>query len=216
MNFYPIDEAAADAPAADDPADSAKATQILDGARKVFLADGFDGASMNDVARVAGVSKGTIYTYFPSKDALFAALIRHDMRRQAERVAAYDENGPAEVVLRRIGLGVMELMLDPAHVAQVRTVTAAAPKFREIGRAFYESGPHFGQERLALWLAKRVGAGELAIDDIEMASAQFFNLCQGTLFKKMLFCAERKPPRPAIEATVEAAVRAFLAAYRPR
>ena len=66
--------------------DSAKARQILDGARTVFLAQGFDAASMNDIAREAGVSKGTIYSYFPSKDALFAALIREDKRQQAEQL----------------------------------------------------------------------------------------------------------------------------------
>jgi len=53
------------------PRNDEKIRQILDGARRVFLADGFDGASMNDIARVAGVSKGTLYVYFQSKEALF-------------------------------------------------------------------------------------------------------------------------------------------------
>ena len=66
--------------------ESAKRRQILDGARRVFLADGFDGASMNDIARVAGVSKGTLYVYFDSKEALFEALIREDRKQQAERI----------------------------------------------------------------------------------------------------------------------------------
>ncbi len=48
----------------------------MDGARSVFLAAGFDGASMNDIARSAGVSKGTLYAYFNSKDELFEAIIR--------------------------------------------------------------------------------------------------------------------------------------------
>ena len=197
--------------------DSAKARQILDGARKVFLADGFDGASMNDIARVAGVSKGTIYSHFPSKDALFAALVREDKRQQAERLGAYDEHeGAIEDVLFRLGVGLMELMLEPDHVAQVRTVAAVAPKFPEIGRAFYEAGPQFGHRRLAAWLARRVAAGELAIEDTEAAAEQFFNLAQGVLFKKMLFAAEPKPPHAEIEATVGSAVRVFLAAYRPR
>ncbi len=52
-------------------AGDAKIRQILDGARAVFLAVGFDGASMNEIARAAGVSKGTLYVYFPSKVGLF-------------------------------------------------------------------------------------------------------------------------------------------------
>ena len=97
---------------ADSEIDNAKARQIVDGARKVFLTDGFDGASMNDIARVAGVSKGTIYSYFPSKDALFAALVREDKRQQAEQLGAYDaHDGPIDQVLRRMGVDLMDVML---------------------------------------------------------------------------------------------------------
>jgi AcrR family transcriptional regulator len=52
--------------------DSSKRRQILDGARKVFLDLGFDGASMGEIARSAGVSKGTLYVYFADKSRLRA------------------------------------------------------------------------------------------------------------------------------------------------
>jgi AcrR family transcriptional regulator len=52
--------------------DSAKRQQILDGARRCFLAQGFDGSSMNDIVLAAGVSKGTVYAYFPSKEKRFS------------------------------------------------------------------------------------------------------------------------------------------------
>lgn len=213
------EEALPTPPADAEPAvDSAKARQIIDGARKAFLADGFDGASMSDIARVAGVSKGTLYVYFPSKAALFAALVREDKRQQAEQLGAYDDHdGPVEDVLQRIGLQLMRLMLDPAHVAQVRTVTAAAAKFPEIGRAFYEAGPQFGQDRMAAWLARKAETGELSIAaDVSVAAVHFFNLLQGALFRRMLFACAPPPPPAEIEATVEAGVRAFLAIYRPR
>lgn len=198
-------------------ADSAKARQILDGARRVFLAQGFDAASMNDIAREAGVSKGTIYSYFPSKDALFAALIREDKRQQAEQLSIYDDlDGPIEEALPRLGFALMDLILEPAHVAQTRTVAAVAPKFPAVGRAFYEAGPEYGHRRLAAWLERRAATGELVIDDFERASEQFFNLAQGVLFKKMLFAAQPKPSREEIQATVDAAVRVFLKAYGAR
>lgn len=208
-------QAAAEAPAV--VVDSAKARQIIDGARKVFLADGFDGASMNDIARVAGVSKGTIYAYFPSKDALFAALVREDRRAQAEQLGAYDDHdGPVAEVLRRMGVSLMQVMLDPAHVAQVRTITSAATKFPEIGRTFYEAGPQFGQDRLAAWLQRKVDGRELTIDDCDLAAVHYLNLVQGVLFRKMLFACAPKPPQAEIEATVDAAVRVFLMVYGPR
>ncbi|MDE2577479.1 MAG: TetR/AcrR family transcriptional regulator [Hyphomicrobiales bacterium] len=210
------DSALATAPRHERAPDRRKARQVMDGARRAFLADGFDGASMNEIAAAAGVSKGTLYAYYPSKAALFEALVREDRRAQAERLAPYDYEGPAEEVLMRLGVSVMELMLEPAHVEQVRIVTGAAAKFPEIGRAFYEAGPLFGQKKLAHWLARRVEAGELAIADVDLASVQFFNLAQGALFKRMLFDGAATPTREEIVATVQSATAVFLAAYRAR
>src|SRR5437879_5722497 len=67
-------------------ADSAKRRQIIEGARAVFLAQGFDAASMNDIARKAGVSKGTLYVYFDSKEALFVAITDEQCHKQADSV----------------------------------------------------------------------------------------------------------------------------------
>ena len=122
--------------------DTAKRRQVMEGARRVFFADGFDGASMNDVARAAGVSKGTLYAYFPSKQALFAALIRADHAQQAERICAFpDDFSDVETTLRTFGLSLMERMCSPDTLAHLRAVLAAAAKFPEIGQAFYEAGP---------------------------------------------------------------------------
>ena len=68
---------------------SAKRRQIVEGARQVFLSAGFDGASMNDIARTAGVSKGTLYAYFSSKDELFEAIIRGEFAQAAERLCKF-------------------------------------------------------------------------------------------------------------------------------
>ena len=59
-------------------ADPVKRGQILDGAKRVFMKLGYDAASMNDVTREAGVSKGTIYVYFQSKEDLFGALVERE------------------------------------------------------------------------------------------------------------------------------------------
>ena len=72
-----------------EPVDSAKRRQIIDGARQVFLAQGFDGASMGEIARTAGVSKGTLYVYFASKEDLFQVVARsHDGRKILARRSA--------------------------------------------------------------------------------------------------------------------------------
>jgi AcrR family transcriptional regulator len=194
-----------------------KLRQILDGARRVFLADGFDGASMNDVARVAGVSKGTLYVYFPSKQALFEALIREEHRRTAERLSIFDEKEhDVALVLKRFGNELMNFMLLPDHIALVRTVSAAAAKFPGIGRAFFEAGPQYGADRLAGYFAQQVEAGTLMIDDLNLAAWNFLESIQGGHLKRMLFCVCDPPPQDAVEKAVTRGVDMFMRMYRPK
>jgi AcrR family transcriptional regulator len=193
--------------------DSAKLRQILEGARRVFLADGFDGTSMNDVARLAGVSKGTLYVYFASKEALFEALIRDEKRQQAERICNYDATGDVGAVLRSIGRNLMWSMTRPEAVAQVRTVIAVAPKFPNIGRAFDEAGPQYGAKRLIVYLEGEIAAGNLVIADPAVAARHFVLLCQGDMFRELLFGVRKEATESEIESTVAAAVEVFLKAY---
>jgi AcrR family transcriptional regulator len=213
-------------PVADDAAASSigghsdeKARQILDGAREIFLRDGFDGASMNDIARAAGVSKGTLYVYFQSKDQLFAALIRHDKRQQAEQSCHWIGDrveGDARTVLTTLGRRLLEKLTHPYNVAQVRTVMAVAPKFPGIGRAFWETGPNYGTQRLAAILDRLVGEGELAIADTRTAATLFLQMCQGDVFRQLMFCVVDHVDDVEIDEAVAAAVEVFLAAHAPR
>jgi AcrR family transcriptional regulator len=87
-----------------DSADNAKRRQIVAGAREVFLAQGFDAASMGEIARTAGVSKGTLYVYFDSKEQLFETIATEECSRQAEQVFSLDPaDHDVEAVLTRLG-----------------------------------------------------------------------------------------------------------------
>ncbi len=199
------------------PAGGAKMLQILDGARLVFLADGFDGASMNDIARAAGVSKGTLYVYFPSKVSLFEALIRHDRNLQAEQLflPRPRDDEDLQAVLQRIGLGLMREMCKPDHLAHVRMVIGAVAKYPQIGQAFFEAGPKSGARRLGEYLARQVSAGRLAPMDAELAGDQFIQLCQAGYYKQALFCVSEPDDDEQVLRAVDAAVKTFLCAYRP-
>ncbi len=194
--------------------DSAKRRQILDGARRVFLSTGFDGASMNEVARAAGVSKGTLYVYFASKEELFAALLRDEKLAQAEQVCRFDDDGPdVRATLDAFGVRIMGLLLRPDSLAHLRTVMAVAPKFPEIGRAYYEAGPETGRRRLSLYLDRQVAAGRLAVPDTLTAAQQFFDLCKAGLFLEVLLCVVPRPTEAEIERQVKRAVNLFLKVY---
>ena len=144
---------------------SAKRRQIVEGARQVFLSAGFDGASMNDIARAAGVSKGTLYAYFNSKDELFEAIIRGEFAQAAERLCTFRREGDAREMLRDFGVRLISRMSEPGTRSLARVVIAAAEKFPHIGRAFYEAGPLYGATRLAAELEHLQKSGALKVPD---------------------------------------------------
>src|SRR5579863_5155431 len=121
----------------DTETEPAKRRQILAGSRRVFLGQGFDGASMNDIARAAGVSKGTLYVYFDSKEQLFEALIREGRKQQVERLVFPEDPGDARDLLRGFGLRLIEMMTRPEMIAHLRVVIAATGKFPRLGQAFF-------------------------------------------------------------------------------
>jgi AcrR family transcriptional regulator len=202
---------------ASEPEDSAKRRQIVDGARAIFLSRGFDAASMGEIARAAGVSKGTLYVYFESKEELFQAIVNQQCQAQAEGLFDLSSDGEdVEIVLTRLGIGFVSFLCGPDKASPLRTVIAIADRMPEIGKQFYESGPACGIAMLAAYLERQVAAGVLTVDDCEVAAAQFLDACQSTLFKPVLFNFAPPPSPERIEHVVKIAVRTFLAAYRAR
>ena len=195
--------------------DRAKCRQIMEGARAVFLDQGFDGASMGEIARRAGVSKGTLYVYFDSKEALFDAIFEEESRLQAEQVFALDSSDhDVGAVLTRLGCAYVRFLCRPGSLSPLRTVISISERMPAIGKRFYEAGPGTGVTRLCQYLEDQVTAGYLVIDDIEVAAAQFLDSCQSTVFKPLIFNFGSSPSDERINHVVGIAVRTFLTAYR--
>lgn len=193
-----------------------KRRQILEGARQVFTASGFDGASMGEIAKAAGVSKGTLYVYFDSKDALFEALTIAQKRDLAEALFSLDAEDPdMPAVLTRLGRMYLKEMSKPEHVSLVRMVIGACEKFPRFGQVFYEAGPACGVARLSTYLDAQVLAGRLTIADTELAARHFLHLCQAGLLTRLLFAAGGIAGESEMRHQVDEAVRVFLAGYGP-
>jgi AcrR family transcriptional regulator len=196
--------------------DSAKRRQILDGASKVFMDLGFDGASMGVIARAAGVSKGTLYVYFADKNRLFEAIVEQESLEPSKAVFDLDPERDAAVTLREFGQAYIQLLCRPGGGSAIRTVMAIAERMPDVGRRFYEKVLAHTIHRLAQYLEARVKAGELAIDGCQLAAAQFMQVCQATLFQPFIFQAAPAPSTEQIAKVVDSATRMFLAAYEVR
>lgn len=190
-----------------------KRRQILSGAREVFLGSGFDGASMGEIARVAGVSKGTLYVYFGSKEDLFTALVSEECSQTAEHCFELDPQADVRVTLTQTGHRYLEAMIRPEHIATVRMVVGVAEKFPQIGKTFLSAGQETGVARLSCWLRAKVAHGELAIDDYELAAWQFMIGCHALIVMPMLFGGAPKPDREHVERVVGHTVDSFLRAF---
>jgi AcrR family transcriptional regulator len=194
--------------------DPAKRKQILDGARRVFMKLGFDAASMNDVTREAGVSKGTLYVYFASKEELFAAMIESERAAfVASMRTALAEHDDVESGLRDFGTGFIAHMTDEKVITAMRTVLGVRDRMPVLCQRFF-NGPENLRTILRDYLTRYVEAGKLAIDDIDLAAAQFLDLSSGSFFKFRLFGSmEHAPPRHEVERVINGAIRVFMAAY---
>lgn len=200
-----------------DGGDPRKRAQIMEGARQIFRSRGYDGASMGDIARAAGVSKGTLYVYFTSKEALFTALAIEEKRSQAESIFRLDADNPdVASVLRRLAHDFLGLLSRPEQICTIRMVMTAAEKFPELGRLFYEAGPAAGLARLQTYLEAQVAAGRLRVGDTRLAAQHFFDLAQAGVPRRLLLTAGEMPTPDERRHIADEATRVFLAAYGVR
>ena len=118
----------------------ARPQQILDAARRTFARKGFFGATLDDVAREAGITKGTIYLYYASKQALFSEMMRRYVDEafadlQAETAAGRPAPGPEMV--RRLVTRFNRVFRRPEYQAMVRLVIGEAGRFPDEAETFY-------------------------------------------------------------------------------
>ncbi|WEZ82478.1 TetR/AcrR family transcriptional regulator [Rhizobium sp. 32-5/1] len=198
--------------------DPAKREQIIDGAKRIFMSVGFDAASMNDITREAGVSKGTIYVYFQSKEDLFAALIERERNRVIRNIKhALDEHEPIDEALFDFGTTLTTHMTSDHTIRAMRMVVGVIDRMPQLAKRFFAATPENGYTVLKAYLEKQVAQGRLEIEDTELAARQFIEISMAGLLKRRLFGEMEDPPEPAyIEKTVSSGVRIFLATYGPK
>ncbi len=193
-----------------------KFDQVVAGAREVFLNDGFEGASVDDIARRAGVSKATLYSYFPDKRLLFMQVAQNECHAQSTAaMGAIDLGDPPAKVLRHAGMHMSTFFLSEFGQRVFRICVAEADRFPELGANFYASGPGLIETSLGAYLRMAVDRGELEIPDgdVSLAAHQFAELCKAQVFVKAVFGIQTRFSEAEIARVVDAAVAMFLCQY---
>lgn len=190
-----------------------KHRQILDSARTLFLAQGFDPTSVDTIARHARVSKATLYSHFQDKEALLLALVEDECRNFGGPLWT-PHDGPIELEkeLRGIAGSFLSFFMDGRGLAMHRLIMSCASRYPEIADVFMKVGPDRCDAEVAAFLRAAQAQGLLRIPDVALAAMQFLSLIQGRLILKWAL-SMRAPSSAEYRALVDGGIKVFLAAY---
>ena len=197
-----------------------KRRAIIDAARTVFLRKGYDGASMDEVAALAAVSKQTVYKHFADKERLFTAIITGDISAAEVlthgMVEALRDSEDVENDLRQFARRHIIEVTQPHLLRLRRIVIAEAERFPDLAGTWYASGPDHAHAALADQFQVLAQRGLLRVDDPLLAAQHFNWLILSIPLNTAMFHGSDTTFTPAeLERYADEGVRVFLAAYGP-
>jgi TetR/AcrR family transcriptional regulator, mexJK operon transcriptional repressor len=193
-----------------------KRRQIMDAATTVFLRNGYVGASMDEVAALAAVSKQTVYKHFADKESLFSEIVTGTVDEAGDRVHAevreLADSGDVAADLRDLARRQLKLVMQPRVLQLRRLVIGEAGRFPALGRTFYERGPGRTLEALAEAFTRLADAGALKVDDPQLAAEHFNWLVMSVPLNRAMLLGDDE--QPDLDRYADEGVRVFLAAYQ--
>ncbi|WOF45894.1 TetR/AcrR family transcriptional regulator [Sphingopyxis indica] len=188
---------------------------IIDIARKQFLASGYSATSMSLIAENLGGSKGTLWRYFPSKEALFKAVIEHEAAKfRRELIVDLDLADDLQPSLLRFCRRLIQLIVSPDALALRRVVTAEAVRFPDVGCFFYSKAPARLHSALAEALKAGMTKGLLREADPLEAAEVLAALCHSRCYRRAAFALTSSVSLNEIDADAALAVDIFLRSYQ--
>ena len=214
----PIPPSSPDAPARSAgpgrPKDPGKRAAILEAAKRLFVTQGYERVSMDQIAAEAGVSKLTVYSHFGDKESLFADAVRaHCEQAMPTSLFVAEPQTPVRERLTAIGHAFFDMIMTPEAIAGHRILCSPQVAASSMPALFWEAGPQRMQQGFSELLRRRVESGELEIEDCRRAASQFFTLLKGEPHAQAVFgfcCGQQvDSPRQHVEAVVDLFLRAY-------
>lgn len=201
------------APATDDAA-TQRRKAFVDAAREAFFTNGYAGTTMSSIASKVGGSKTTLWTYFPSKEALFEAVVDDIVARYGEALSIdLPVDAPVADMLHRFGTVMLSTLVSTPILSLYRLVVGEAERFPHLAETFYDRGPRRGKARLAEWMREKMERGEMRSGDPVRAVFHFAGLCQSGLYQQAVLGLPEGRDLGRLPADIDAAVETFCRAW---
>jgi AcrR family transcriptional regulator len=191
-----------------------KRREVMDAARRLFIQDGYAGAGMEAVAREAAVSTATLYSYFPSKAALFHEVLTDATESFAARLREIEaEDGPAHKELYNFALAYARFWSDPYPRAMFRLLSAERARFEGAARHFHEAARDTASGVLVRIIDTLCAEGELAVERPATAAGQLLGMIEHPTLTYGLMAGDDAQIEGAEDEIAAEAVATFLARY---
>lgn len=186
---------------------------ILEVATEIFLQNGYEKASLDEIVKRAGGSKATVYKYFNNKRELFFAVVDSVVRGESERPLE-NVNSDPETVLKDFAKRRIKVVFSPLHVALMRLVVAEGRTSPEVAAGYYLHGPGNSHKILTSYLQLQADRKTMSIRDPEQAAHEFMALVMHKWYLKILQGGEKLPSGVALNKSINTSVDTFMRLYR--
>ncbi len=185
---------------------------ILDAALKVFAGQGYTGTTMDAVAAEAGVTKPTLYSYFPSKESLFQAMM---LGKRDIMLDVFEHSSQQGMVadLLVFAWAYADTVMRPEMLSLARLIIGEVQRFPELGRAYQASGPDHLLRGIMRYLDGQRQAGRLDFEDAELAAQDLWGLILSAPRTQALYMPDTQPDRATLARYILNGLRVFLKAY---
>ncbi|MEK8171772.1 TetR/AcrR family transcriptional regulator [Streptomyces sp. M19] len=192
-----------------------KRDAITSAATRLFLERGYDGTSLARIAEAAGVSKSTLFKQFPTKAALFEAIVTESWQRGPDEAVVRPRPGDLRAGLSAIGHQYADLIGRPGMTALFRIVIAELPRFPELGLTQFRLGklPYFTS--VQHYLEAEHEAGNAVVPDAQSATNQFLGMIANYVLWPRMLLTDWNPTADDTRYAVEQAVQTMLARHSP-
>ena len=194
---------------------AAKRAEILAAAVEVFFEEGYARTSMDRIIDRIGGSKRTIYSYFPSKEDLFKAIVTDATDRVLAALSPPLDNEDLRQNLITMSSRYIDVLLSHECLGLFRAVVSEAQYFPEQADLFYERGPQRIVRHLAVFFRKKMAEGVIHVGDPELIAEQFLGMVLGDVLYRAALSRDWRPSKREIRRRVEQAVEIFLSYASP-